>query len=281
MDLIETLYAGAVPYLWSWSFAFIFMTVVEMLVPRGRQPLRTRLPGLAFWAIWLPVSALVQAGFTRLWVAAGIEPLLTLPLGFHWTGAAALVLAPIAAAILYDFFFYWCHRFQHRFLWRFHAVHHSIRDLNSVNAYHHITEPLIQTVLILIPASLIVSEAGATSAVVTVFLYLHGAFIHSPTRYHLGAGRLGLVDNRFHRIHHSLEPRHFDTNFGAFTTLWDRVFGTAHFPAAEEWPDCGIAEAGPPRTVGEWLAFPYRLGRDPAADRAAGNESSALEPQPR
>ena len=73
-----------------------------------------------------------------------IRPLITLPLHFTWLGAAAIVATPLAAAAVYDFFFYWCHRAEHRWLWRFHAVHHSIRDMNAVNAYHHPTEPVFQ-----------------------------------------------------------------------------------------------------------------------------------------
>ena len=41
-----------------------------------------------------------------------------------------------------------------------------------------------------------------------------------------------IADNRFHRIHHSIQPQHFDKNFGAGTSLWDQLFGTAYFPAA-------------------------------------------------
>ena len=53
-----------------------------------------------------------------------------------------------------------------------------------------------------------------------------GNYLHSPIRLHLGVLGRYIVDNRVHRIHHSLEPAHFDKNFGMFTTLWDRLFGT-------------------------------------------------------
>ncbi|MEN3746109.1 sterol desaturase family protein [Sphingomonas sp. HF-S3] len=265
MDLIERLGANAGAYVWSWSFAFILMTIVEVLVPRERQTLRCRISGLIFWAIWLPTSTLIFSGFRQFWAMAGIGPVVSIPLEFEWAGPAALILSPIAAAAVYDFFFYWCHRFQHKFLWRFHSVHHSIQDLNSVNSYHHITEPIIQSLLILIPTSLVASQAGPASSIVTVLIYIHGSFIHSPTRYNFGGGRLLLVDNRFHRIHHSLEPRHFDKNFGAFTTVWDRLFGTAHFPGVAEWPQCGLADTVPPRTIREWLVFPFKI-RDGSSD---------------
>ena len=255
LDSMPDFYGAALP----WVFAFAFMTALELLLPRDRQSLTSRLAGLSFWAIWVPVSAIVYAVYRAAWHALGIGPLVVLPLDFHWAGALAIIAAPIAGAMLYDFFFYWFHRVQHRWLWRFHAVHHSIRDLSVVNAYHHITEPFFQTVLLLAPASLVGGDGGYLAPAMVVLLHLQASFIHSPTSLHLGPLRRLIADNRFHRIHHSLEERHFDRNFGAFTTVWDRLFGTAHFPAADEWPDTGLADVPQPRSVGAWLALPLHV----------------------
>lgn len=266
MHLLAPLLAAAAPYLWVWGFAFAFMTALELLLARGEQSIATRLPGLFFWALWLPVSGIIYAAFHALWDVAGIKPLITIPLELSWLGIAAIVITPLAAAAVYDFFFYWCHRAEHRWLWRFHAVHHSIRDMNAVNAFHHVTEPLFQAVMILLPASLIVTSHGAVAPLMIVLLHFQASFIHSPAAIHFGPlGRL-IVDNRYHRIHHSLEERHFDKNFGAFTTIWDRLFGTAHMPAKNEWPDVGLAEVDQPRNVGEWLSLPWRYGRKPVGE---------------
>jgi sterol desaturase/sphingolipid hydroxylase (fatty acid hydroxylase superfamily) len=73
---------------------------------------------------------------------------------------------------------------------------------------------------------------------------------------HFGPLRHVLVDNRFHRIHHSLEERHFDKNFGITFSLWDQLFRTAHFPSANEWPDVGIAGHAPPATLRDFLCYP-------------------------
>ncbi|WP_066813312.1 sterol desaturase family protein [Sphingomonas asaccharolytica] len=260
-DLPNLIVAEIAPLAWTWGFSFAFMTALELLLGHGEQKFASRLPGLIFWVLWLPVSRLVYAAFHALWAEIGIRPLIVLPLEFTWLGAAAIVATAVASAAIYDFFFYWCHRAEHRWLWRFHAVHHSIRDMNAVNAFHHITEPIFQTLLILLPASLIVSETGPVASLMVLLLYFQASFIHSPARLHFGPARAFFVDNRFHRIHHSLEERHFDRNFGAFTTIWDRLFGTAHFPAAAEWPDVGLAQIDQPRTVGEWISLPRRYGR--------------------
>ena len=85
----------------------------------------------------------------------------------------------------------------------------------------------------------------------------------------LGPLRAWFVDNRYHRIHHSLEERHFDRNFGAFTTLWDRLFGTHYAPEPGEWPDVGLAEVGEPGGVREWLDQPLRYPAPAEAEPAA------------
>jgi sterol desaturase/sphingolipid hydroxylase (fatty acid hydroxylase superfamily) len=267
LDLVSVYLPAAAP----WVFSFALLTAFEMLLPREHHALRGRLAGIVFWAIWLPVMGLTFATFHTLWHWLGIEPILVLPLEFRWAGPLAAVLAPIAGAAVYDFFFYWFHRAQHRWFWRYHAVHHSVRELNAVNAYHHISEPLFQAVFLLLPASLFGTDTGSLAPAMAVLLHLHSSFIHSPTSVHLGPLRAFLCDNRFHRIHHSLEERHFDRNFGAFTTLWDRLFGTAHFPAAEEWPDVGLAAVEQPRGVIAWWKLPYRLRGDdvPAGISAA------------
>lgn len=266
---IAELLSAVLPAATPWLFSFALMTAFELLLPRDRHSARGRIAGVLFWAIWLPVMAATYAMFRSLWHWIGIEPLLILPLQFRWAGPFAMILAPIAGAAVYDFFFYWCHRAQHRWFWRYHAVHHSIRELNAVNAYHHITEPLFQAVLLLAPASLFGSDIGYLAPAMAVVLHLHASFIHSPTSVHLGPLRIFFCDNRFHRIHHSLEERHFDRNFGAFTTLWDRLFGTVYFPAKDEWPDVGLAEIDQPRGVIAWLTLPYRLReRDDTAPAA-------------
>lgn len=127
---------------------------------------------------------------------------------------------------------------------------------------------MIGLALLTLPTSLIVADVGQALPYANLLLWLHIVWIHSPTRFHFGPLRALFADNRFHRIHHSLEERHFDRNFGAFTTLWDRLFGTAYFPEADEWPAVGLAEVGEPADLREWLDLPARY-------RAATAESEA------
>lgn len=260
LDAISLEYTG-------WFIVFAMLTVIEFIFPTSPQSLRGRLFGLIYWIVSIPFGVVMVMGWNVLWHALGLKPLLTIPLfaALGGTGLAGALFGIVIAAMLQDFFFYWYHRAQHRWLWRFHAVHHSIEDLNAVNSYHHIGESLMSLVLLTLPASLIVTDPRPAIAAVGFVRWLHVVYLHSPTRLHFGSLRAIFADNRFHRIHHSLEERHFDRNFGAFTTLWDRIFGTAHFPARGEWPAVGLAQVHEPASIGEWLDLPSRYGKAAAA----------------
>jgi sterol desaturase/sphingolipid hydroxylase (fatty acid hydroxylase superfamily) len=260
MDFVATSVETARSGYLGWIVVLLILTAFELLNPGSEQNLRSRVNGLAYWTVFIPLSALLLTALTWLWAALGIRPLLSLPAfqAFSWIGPLAAVGAVLVAAIANDFFFYWAHRFQHRFLWRYHAVHHSIREMNAVNSYHHASEAVVSLLLYTIPTSLIVSDLGPGLPFVSLAIWLHIVWIHSPTRANFGPLRALFVDNRFHRIHHSLEERHFDRNFGAFTTLWDRLFGTACFPERGEWPAVGLAEIDEPNGVREWIDLPAR-----------------------
>ncbi len=262
----------------AWCVVFVILTCFEVLNPREDHSLRGRLLGSGFWLISLAVSFVAMAILALAWQNLGVRPLFTIPTVLAIVGGplAGAILAAVIGAVAYDFFFYWFHRVQHRWLWRWHATHHSIEQLNAVNSYHHPADSLISMILLQVPMSLLIGTHGSILPVVNLVLWCHIVWIHSPTRITLGPLRAFLVDNRFHRIHHSVEPHHFDKNFGAFTTLWDRLFGTCYMPGRSEWPEVGIAEARQPRSFGEWVAIPWRLK---SGAQAAEPMSAALLPE--
>lgn len=242
----------------AWLILFFIFSVFEWVFARPRPSLALWAKSLSFWSIAIPVSAILEIGLGILWHNIGIKPFVELSMtsgvpNFLYT------IAAIAVLILYeDFFFYWYHRVQHRWLWRWHSVHHSIRSLNAVNSYHHISEPIFRSLLIMIPASMFVVDANIFIPWVAFALWMQTGLLHSALPINIGPLRVFFGDNRFHRIHHSIEPKHYDRNFGALTTLWDRLFGTAYWPAADEWPETGVTDVSEPKTIRDWLATPLR-----------------------
>jgi sterol desaturase/sphingolipid hydroxylase (fatty acid hydroxylase superfamily) len=58
----------------------------------------------------------------------------------------------------------------------------------------------------------------------------------------LSLGRFALVLNnpQFHRIHHSVEPQHWNKNFCKMLPVFDVIFGTAWKPEKDEFPMTGL-----------------------------------------
>ena len=249
--------AGALP---AWGV----LTAMELAFPRGRRSsLLSYFRGLLYWLPSAAVVAAIGLSWNEVLHATGWTPVLRVPLDawfrarpdWIWLG---YVISPLVGLLMFDFSFYWMHRFQHRFLWRFHAVHHAIEDLSGINSYPHWIEGILKFTFMTLPWSLLYTvDQMALPAIVMFILVLHGHFIHSNTRLHLGFLRIFVADNRFHRVHHSVEPQHFDKNFGSATTFWDRLFGTAYFPNKNEWPATGVADAKEADTLADSMFRPF------------------------
>jgi sterol desaturase/sphingolipid hydroxylase (fatty acid hydroxylase superfamily) len=244
------------------------LTPIELTISHNKDSLRGRIPGVAYWAIWTLFAMAAGEFFKNLYP----HSLITIPV--RMAGAWDIVGAPILAAIIGDFYFYFHHRIQHAvpMLWRFHAVHHSIRELNAVNAYHHPFDEFIKTPISFVPLFFFSVEPARSVPAMTLIMAMHPYFLHSPMKADLGWFRQIIGDNRFHRIHHSTDPAHYNKNFGAFTTLWDRLFGTAYWPAKNEWPEVGLREIDEPKSVAEWITLPLRY---PSKGQAAEATSAA------
>jgi sterol desaturase/sphingolipid hydroxylase (fatty acid hydroxylase superfamily) len=243
------------------------MVAIERLVPLGDgYSLRSRLRGALFY-LGNGVAAVIVVGWMHeVWGSLGVHPLAVLrpDRWFAFAGPFAVVLVSLFVLMLTDFFGYWFHRLQHGPLWPVHAVHHSVEDLHAAGSYTHPADPPLEFLFMTIPMSMIPAITGVEVAVAGVMLTLWQFYIHSPTRFHLGPLRYLVTDNRYHRIHHSTDPRHFNRNYGTTFTIWDQLFGTAYFPRPDEWPDTGLEGLPEPRSFRDYLLFPLAVMRRPA-----------------
>lgn len=235
------------------------LLVLEILLPRERHSVLRRVRAIGFWLVSAIATAICIFLFFVFWRSRGIPPLISIQLDFlpSWAQFGCGVLI---ATLIGDFFFYWRHRIQHTFFWRYHSVHHSIEELNAMNSYHHPTEGIFQVLLVLFPLSLLFS-LPATGIAGLIFLG-QGYFLHSATRIHFGPFRYIIGDNVFHRIHHSTVERHFNRNFSAIYPFWDMVFGTAYFPSKDEWTPTGLDDQREPQGMREYLLAPWRRQDD-------------------
>jgi sterol desaturase/sphingolipid hydroxylase (fatty acid hydroxylase superfamily) len=252
------------------------MWCVERVLPREKVSVRSQLRSLTFWALAGVGTATAITIYAPLVQWLQPRPLFVIPLSrwlqsplLHWS---MYVVAPVLGIVLYDFFGYWLHRAQHKWLWNFHCIHHSIEELSGINSYFHWTEQFFRIAFISLPAAYLVGiDAVTTVFAIELLVTLQGYYLHSPNRLHLGpVVRRVIADNRFHRIHHSVQPEHFDKNFGAGTSIWDQLFGTAYFPAEDEWPQTGLPGQPEVTSVSDYLWKPFR--------RSAGEGAPILTP---
>ena len=254
----------------------VCLTLLEFRFPRdgatSRLSWRTHGKPLVFWGIYNLISILILDALKPLIALLHPQPLLPALGGRFLPRPVALVVDVVLAAMIGDLIYYWYHRFQHRFLWRFHAMHHSLREMNGFSNYHHFSEALMRTLLCGVPTLLLVNDMYAVPIVGTLIAF-QGYYLHSSTRLHLGSLGRFVVDNRFHRIHHSLQKEHFDKNFAIVTTLWDRLFRTAWFPKPEEWPETGVADYPEPASVRDYLYAPFVWSPDVAPAQAPASQT--------
>lgn len=165
----------------------------------------------------------------------------------------------VEAALVTDLAQYWFHRAFHRsrFLWGFHAVHHSARTMDWLaGARMH----LIEVVLLRGLTSLPLLTLGFSPAVMQAYIaviYVWSALVHANLRGDFRWLDRVLVTPRFHHWHHAIEPEAVDKNFAVHFPWLDRLFGTYHMPD-KAWPSgYGVPEAVPKGYRGQ-LAYPFR-----------------------
>ncbi len=175
-------------------------------------------------------------------------------------------ISPLLHVLMIDFFYYWMHRCQHKsqILWRQHKLHHSEENLNvTTSERHHWLEDFIRLPFIAVPTTLLfdisVAEVGLASFLVSYWAFL----IHANMKLSLGRLSFLLAGPQLHRIHHSIEPRHFDKNFAAFFPIWDVLFGTYYHPRPDEYPDTGVEGEPPITSLVQAFLLPFSNNRRP------------------
>jgi sterol desaturase/sphingolipid hydroxylase (fatty acid hydroxylase superfamily) len=145
-----------------------------------------------------------------------------------------------AALVFYDFCYYWHHRWMHEIgvAWAAHVVHHSSEDYNLSTALRQTaTGPLLGWIPY-VPMAVAGVPPQLFLAVALIDL-LYQFWIHTEH-----VGRLGWFDRVFaspsnHRVHHAVNDRYVDRNYGGILILWDRLFGTFQEERADDPPVYG------------------------------------------
>jgi sterol desaturase/sphingolipid hydroxylase (fatty acid hydroxylase superfamily) len=153
----------------------------------------------------------------------------------------------LVALLLVDFLYWLQHYCHHKvpLLWRFHALHHSQKELNFFTDFrYHVVEYVVRYTFLIIPFLILKIEPPVVVAYV-IFSKCYSHFYHGNIRASLGPFKYVLVTPQSHRVHHSVEPEHRDQNFGAILSIWDFMLGTQCKTFAV-YPETGVADAAFP-----------------------------------
>jgi sterol desaturase/sphingolipid hydroxylase (fatty acid hydroxylase superfamily) len=243
----------------------------ERVLPARNQGVLST--GLAQDAVWflvntIPLSTVIMV-YAELLATVYKQYLdfLTIGVVTGWSASARFVMFLVVSDLLN-----WMHHFvRHKVevFWYFHTVHHSQRQMNLFTDHRvHFVEFLVANTLIFIP-SMMFQLSTVSLGYFLIFFRWYARMYHANLRTNFGPFKHILVTPQSHRIHHSVERRHFDTNFGTLFTIWDRLFGTL-YKNYDEYPDTGLSDdrfpletaTGPMRglfTLWAQTVYPFRL----------------------
>lgn len=178
-----------------------------------------------------------------------------------WLAGQPLLWQAAAGLLAAEFGLYWAHRFSHEWpvLWRFHAVHHSVRRLWLVNTgrFHFVDSNL--SVLASVPFLLVTGISMDAIILVSAITAYIGILTHCNVETRCGVLSYFFNTPNLHRWHHSTRLEEGNNNYGQNLVLWDQLFGTFLIKPVALLGEIGIREKMPSRWLRQlWVPFVWR-----------------------
>jgi sterol desaturase/sphingolipid hydroxylase (fatty acid hydroxylase superfamily) len=175
----------------------------------------------------------------------------------------------IEAVLIANLGGYFGHRLSHEvpFLWRFHSVHHSIKEMDWLAAARvHPLDQIVTKALAIVPLYLMGFSKATFGAYIGIAT-LHAVFIHSNVRLKFGPLRWIVGTPAFHHWHHSDNAKAHNKNYAGELPVLDLIFGTFYFPQERMPDEYGTSEPVPSSYLGQML-FPFRRRARNASETA-------------
>jgi sterol desaturase/sphingolipid hydroxylase (fatty acid hydroxylase superfamily) len=132
----------------------------------------------------------------------------------------------ISCFVLYDFAYYWKHRWGHEvaLFWGSHVAHHQSENYNLSTALRQSSIDFY-SFLFYVPFFLLGYPAEVLFTSVSLNL-IYQFWVHTEHVPKLGIFEWFFVSPSNHRVHHGRNSIYVDKNYGGFFILWDRLFGS-------------------------------------------------------
>jgi len=137
----------------------------------------------------------------------------------------------VIAFVALDLVIYAQHRAMHAvpLLWRLHRMHHADLELDATTGLRFHPLEIIVSLIIKLAAVVALGAPVAAVMIFEIVLNATSMFNHANVRIPVPIDRwlrLLVVTPLMHRVHHSIERRETDSNFGFNLPWWDRLLGT-------------------------------------------------------
>ncbi len=222
---------------------FLIMFFFIMFVSETKFQLRKRVQErtqrmLINFIVSLPSLALLRLALIPLMVWAATKNQ-TLHFGLNYLYSLNSQAEFVIAFVLLDCSNFIWHILNHKiaFLWRFHLVHHTDKDLDVTTAFRFHFGELIGSLFF---RGTFVFLIGADA--VTVLIY--EIVFEAATQFHHSNVRLPyklekflnkiIVTPKMHGIHHSIIRSETDSNFSVIFSFWDRMNRTLNLNVTQE-----------------------------------------------
>ena len=178
--------------------------------------------------------------------------------GGIWPSEWPLVFQLALGLVVIEFPLYWKHRLAHEWpwLWRFHAVHHSVTRLWFFNTGRFHLVDTLTGLAVGIPILLLLGAPDPVLLLVSAVTAFVGLLTHCNIE--MRCGVLSYVFNTpsLHRWHHSKDLSEGNRNYGENLMLFDQLFGSFYNSPRRPPRDIGIEQPMPENFLGQ-LKVPF------------------------
>jgi sterol desaturase/sphingolipid hydroxylase (fatty acid hydroxylase superfamily) len=235
---------------WFWGLTIVSLVVwgLELLFPWRKSQKAFRKD---FWLDW------VYMYFNFFFFQIGLYGIYTiLENGFNKFGITSTSFALfekdalptwlfiLIFFVLNDFVQWFTHVLLHRypFLWKFHKVHHSVKEMGfAAHLRYHWMENILYKPLKTLAVMILVGAEPDQAFFIHFFTVIIGHLNHANIKITWGVFKYVLNNPVMHLYHHAyvLPEGRYGMNYGISLSLWDYIFKTDYVPE-----DSGTIEIG-------------------------------------
>ncbi|MEM5475277.1 sterol desaturase family protein [Pacificibacter sp. AS14] len=208
----------------------LVMAIWEVWSPRRR----VEVPRLLRWSNNLALIVVDSIAVRLLFPLAAVGLALTMQAkgwGLFNVIGLPVWLEVLFSVVLLDFAIYLQHVVFHHVpvLWRLHRMHHADIEIDVTTGLRFHPLEIVLSMAFKLLLVLVLGPAAIAVLIFEVVLNASALFNHSNIRLPKPVDavlRLIIVTPDMHRVHHSIDPKETNSNYGFNVPWWDRLLGT-------------------------------------------------------